>query len=228
MAIPDKYTKLVPILVLVLLIAASGVAGAQVTGEFSSTYSGYDEAQDSNGEQNQIETSGTLEFEESNVVDVTIRVYQSDNAVLDYSSVELLQPGDSSIEFDRFTNDNGVVYAADEIQSGTTVELSYESYAISGLDQDEIESSTVTVTYRQPGGEETTEEYDVTTQLENTPNQVIADLNEQAGLEGTPGWGDLGILFKILTVLGGIMILVLVVTLILWITSSNGGNGTDI
>lgn len=207
--------------VCVVLLAATGIASGAVAGEFESQYDSYGDDSSTDVPGNEIQTSGTLEFTGEDSVDVRIDIRSSRHTLLDRESVTLLQPGDTSISFDRINTERGVRYTADEIPAGTNLELEYVAYPVSGLDRDEIESSTVSVSFDRPSGDRDSETIAVTTELDRTHEDVIDDLRQEAGVEGNPSWGELGLLWQSMTALGGLLILAVLISLVLWLTSSN-------
>lgn len=203
------------LLLCVLLLTTAGIATAAVAGDFTSSYDGYNDGSDTDTRGNEIQISGTLEFSGENAIDPQIIVRSSQHTVLDDESVNLLQPGSSSVNFDRGHVDNGVGFTADEIPSGTQLELETVVYPVSGLTQSEIKSAEVTVQYETPSGNTEEEQMDITTSLSNTPPQVIS--NQQQGQQ-------IGLLMKGLAGVGGLTLLIVVVmTLFTMVKKFTGG-----
>lgn len=189
----------------VVLVVSTGVATAAVTGSFDSSYDGYNDGTDTDARGHEIQVSGTLEFSGENAVNPQILVRDTQYTVLDESSVQLLQPGDTSINFEKRYTENGVMYTASEVPSGTTLDLRFVTYPVSGLDRSEIESAQVLVSYERPGGGNDQNRISVTTSIDNTPTKVISSINQ----------GDqVSIVVQILAVIGGLaLLLVLVMTI---------------
>ncbi|AZH24655.1 hypothetical protein [Haloplanus aerogenes] len=166
-------TSQLALLLVVLLTASAGVASAAVAGDFTSSYDGYNDDSDTSVPGHEIQVSGSLEFSGENAVDARIVVYSSQHTVLEDSSVELLQPGASSVDFTRDYVNRGVRYSADEVPSGTRLELEFVVYPVSGLTQSELTSAEVVVRYDTPAGDQEESRMEVTTAMSNTPAQVI-------------------------------------------------------
>lgn len=186
----------------VLLLGGASIATAAVAGDFSSSYDGYNDGSETSVSGHEIQVTGTLEFSGENAVDPTIVVRPTGNTVLDDENVELLQPGGSSIDFNRNYVEGGVRYTAQEIPSGTELELDFVVYPVSGLEQSQIKSAEVVVRYETPGGSSERKRIDVTTELGNTPPKVIN--SQQRGQQ-------MGIIVKILAGIGALTLLLVVV-----------------
>jgi len=166
-------TSQLALLLVVFLVAGAGVASAAVAGDFTSSYDGYNDDSDTSVPGHEIQVSGSLEFSGENAVDARIVVYSSQHTVLDDSSVELLQPGASSVDFTRDYVNRGVRYSAEEVPSGTRLELEFVVYPVSGLTQSDLTSAEVVVRYDTPGGDREESRMEVTTSMSDTPVQVI-------------------------------------------------------
>ncbi|MFB6108010.1 MAG: hypothetical protein ABEJ82_04100 [Haloplanus sp.] len=210
-----RWGRVAPFVVLVLLVSA-GVASAAVTSSFSSSYDGYNDGSDTAAPGHEIQVSGSLDFSGDSAVNPRIVIRDTDNTVLDESSVTLLQPGDTSIDFEKQYVENGVAYTADEIPAGTTLNLEFLVYPVAGLDRSELDSAEVVVTYAPAGGDRTRERFAVTTQMSNTPPQVISSIEQ----------GDkLGLVVKGLAVVGALAV-ALVVLMALY-SAVSGGSDDD-
>lgn len=207
--------------VCVILLTATGIVSGAVTGEFESQYDSYGGESSTDVPGNEIQTSGTLQFTGEDSVDVRIDIRSAQHTLLDRRSVTLLQPGDTSISFDKINTERGVRYTADEVPAGTDLEVEYVVYPVSGLDRDEIESSTVSVSFERPGGNRDSEVISVNTELDRTHEDAIDELRQEAGVEGNPSWGELGLVWQVMTALGGLLLLAVLVSLVLWLTSGN-------
>lgn len=166
-------SQVVVVLLTISLLAWTGVAAAAVEGDFTSSYDGYGDGSDTDVRGHEIQVSGPIEFTGENAVEPSITVRPSQNTVLADGSVELLQTGESTVDFEKNYISDGVRYSATEISSGKQFDLSYVVYPISGLDQSEIKSSEVIIRYETPSGEPVTKRNEVTTSLDNTPVQII-------------------------------------------------------
>lgn len=194
-------SQMIAMLLAILLLAWTGVAAAAVQGNFTSSYDGYDDGSDTDVPGHEIKVSGTLEFSGESAVEPSVTVRPSENTVLADDSVELLQSGESTVDFNKQFITDGVRYTATEISSGKEFELSFVVYPTSGLDQSEIKSSEVVIEYETPSGEPVTKREDVTTTLDNTPAQII---NNQQSEE------ELNLIIWVLAGIGGLTLLVVV------------------
>jgi hypothetical protein len=199
---PSGLTTQIILLILILLIAGAGVATAAVSGNFSSSYDGYNDDTDTDIRGHEIQISGTLEFSGENAVNPRIIIRSSQHTILDDGSVELLQPGGSAINFNKQYTESGVRYTADEIPSGTQIELNYVVYPITGLTQSEVRSAQVIIRYETPSGATEQNQIDVTTSLSNTPPQVLSSQQQSEQM-------NLAILG--FAVVGGLTVLLIVV-----------------
>lgn len=185
---------------LLVLFAGAGVASAAVSGDFSSSYDGYNDDSESDTRGNEISVSGSIQFSGENAVNPRIFVRSTQNTVIDDSSVRLLQPGGSSIDFRRDNVDDGVRYRAEEVPAGTQLNLEFVVYPVSGLTQEELRSAQVVVRYERPDGETEEQTIDVQTAIPNTPPKVINSLEQ----------GDqIGTVQQILSYIGGAALVVL-------------------
>jgi hypothetical protein len=205
------------LVLLFVLIVGAGIASAAVAGDFSSSYDGYNDGEDTEVPGHEIQVSGTLEFSGENAVEPRITIKPAQNTVLDDQTVELQQSAGSSVNFRRNNYQNGVRYAAEEIPADTDFDISFVVYPVSGLDQSEIKSAEIQVEYERPGGGTEEETIEVTTSLNNTAPQVISDLEEsQPDGEnggGTPLW---------MQILAGIGAIAIVLTVGMFLYDSLG------
>lgn len=165
------------VLVLIAMLAMSGVAAAAASGTFSSTFDGYDDGQSSDVAGHEIQVEGELEVSGSTAVDPTIRISSTENTVLKSDSVRVFVEGDTSISFDQRYGPSGVTLSAEEIPSGTTIRVQYVVYPVGGM-TGEIQSSTVSFDYETPSGEDTGNEFDVTTDMSGSAQSVIDQLQQ--------------------------------------------------
>jgi hypothetical protein len=200
------------LVVVMTLVASAGVASAAVAGTFSSTYDGYDGSETS-VRGHEIQVSGTLEVSGESAVNPRIEITSTQNTVLDDGTVTLLQPGDSSANFERRYSENGVTYTADEIPPGTTLNLEFVVYPVAGLTSGEITSAQVVVTYARPGGDRTRETFDVSTSLSATAPQAITAAEQRTPEPSAPGPRDWAI--RGLAALGALM-LVFILLVFVW------------
>jgi hypothetical protein len=211
----------VVLFIVVALAVSAGVASAAVAGSFSSTYDGYDDS-DTEARGHEIQVTGTIDISGESAVNPRITVRSTGNTVLDDSAVTLLQPGDSSVDFERRYGENGVVYTADEIPAGTTLNLEFVVYPVAGLANDEITSAQVVVTYSRPGGDRTRETFDIATSLSNSPAQALTEARNRTPEPTEPGAREWAI--RGLAVVGA---LVIVLILLMSIYSVVSGGDDD-
>lgn len=204
------------ILVIIGLIAGTGVASAAVSGSFSSSYDGWDDGSSSDTTGHEIAVSGTVEVTGDSAVNPRIVVRGSEHAIIDKSSVRVFVEGDRSIEFNRVVQDSRVVYQADEIPAGTTLQVEYMSYYKgSAGESGNVTVGNVDVNYETPGGSSQQESFATTNQLENRPEQVISDLKTG---------GNISQIQQYLSYLGGLFILYIVFRIG---SALRGENGID-
>lgn len=209
-------SQVVLVLLAICLLAWTGVAAAAVQGDFSSSYDGYGDGSDTDVRGHEIQVSGTLEFSGENAVEPSITVRPSQHTVLADGSSELLQSGESTVDFNKHFIADGVRYTATEISSGKQFELSFVVYPTSGLDRSEIKSSEVIVRYETPSGEPVTKRIEVTTSLDNTPPQMI---DSQQGEE------QLHLAVWVLAGIGGLTLLIVVIMALYSGVKQITGNG---
>lgn len=165
--------------VVVALVLSAGLASAAVSGSFSSSYDGWDDGTDSEAAGHEISVSGTVEVTGDSAVDPRIVIRGADRTILDKSSVQVFVEGDRSIQFDRVVRESSVVYRADEIPAGTTLQVEYVAYYIGGADAGEVTVGNVNVNYETPGGTSQRETFPTQNALEDRPENVIESLKEQ-------------------------------------------------
>lgn len=224
----DKYIdtislrRVVLFATLVALVASAGVASAAVAGSFSGTYDGYDDESDTSVRGHEIQVTGTLEFSGQSAVNPRIVIRSTENTVLDDSTVTLLQPGSTSANFNDQPVKNGIMYTADEISPGTTLNIEFVVYPVAGLTEDEINSAQVVVTYQDPSGEQTRRSFDVSTELSNSPPKAIEAARNQTPEPGLRDWAIRG-----LAVIGALVI-ALTLLMLIWNVISGDDDGSPI
>lgn len=206
----------VALLLVGILLCGAGVATAAVSGNFSSSYDGYNDDTATDVRGHEIKVSGTLEFSGENAVNPQITIRSSQHTVLDDKTVQLLQPGGSSVNFNRRNFDGGVRYTADEIPAGTQLELTFVVYPVSGLTKSEIKSAEIAVRYERPDGSTARKVMEVTTSLNNTPPQILNNRQQAQRMD---------LVIKGLAVIGGITLLLVVVMGLYSIVTSRAGGG---
>lgn len=167
-------------LLAVLLFAGTAVAAVEIDGDFSGTLVGYgDDAEGEFG--NEITVEGELTVEGERAVDPTIDITSGPETVLDTSSVEVLVPGDTSIDFRTLHSADTVRLTADEIPEGTTIDLSYTVY-LKGTAEDSIDAGQVTIEYETAGGTPGQESFGATTDTSNSADNVISRMEDDSQL----------------------------------------------
>lgn len=176
-----KFLAISLIIIFVTLPLTVGTATAQVevNGDFSGTLVGYgDDANDDAGDSpNQITVEGEITVNGENAIEPTVQVESGPSTVLDTSSVEVLVPGETAVEFDTVYGPDTVQYSTEEIPEGTTIEISYTVY-LKGTDQDSIDAGNVVMEYESEGGTPGEQTYTAQTDTSHSAENVIA------GIEG--------------------------------------------
>jgi urease beta subunit len=174
-----RTTILAILITLAVLTAGAGIASAAVSGSFSSSYDGWNDGSNSDTRGHEIQVTGTIEVTGDSAVNPRIVIRGADNSVLDQSSVQVFVEGDRSINFDRSTRESAVVYRADEIPAGTTLRVEYGTYYIGGADSGDVTVGEVNFNYETPGGSSQQESFSTQNALENRPENVIDNLEQQ-------------------------------------------------
>ncbi|MFO7925595.1 MAG: hypothetical protein ACQET5_06390 [Halobacteriota archaeon] len=160
-----------------LLVTTAGIATAAVSGDFSTTYDGYDDGESTEARGNEIAVQGQIEITGDPAVNPTIVVQGDEWAVLDTASIEVFVEGDRSIQFDRSFRGGEVRLSTSEIPTETTIRLEYRTYYTGGSDSASITASTVQFEYNSPSGDRTRETFQPDTSLENRPEEFVAEVN---------------------------------------------------
>lgn len=162
------------VLALVLLLSMVTVATAAVDGNLSAEYDA-NASTDTPGRE--IVVSGTYEVTGENAVDPSITVQPAQETVIDADSVEVFVEGSRSVDFQRRTQSDGVVYTADEIPSGTTLEVRYVVYP-KGTDATDVTAGTVEFQFESSGTTQT-EEFSASADLSNSPQARASQLDDR-------------------------------------------------
>ncbi|KAB1190648.1 MULTISPECIES: hypothetical protein [Haloferax] len=176
---------LVVVVAAVVLLAGAGLATAAVSGSFETSYDGWDDESDTETRGHEIQVAGTVEVTGDAAVSPRIVVRGADQTVLDQESVQVFVDGERSIQFDRSVENSRVVYHADEIPSGTTLRVQYNSYYIGGAESGEVNVGAVEVFYDTPSGDSQRNTFTATNSLENRPESVISGLESELNTGGT-------------------------------------------
>lgn len=222
-----EVLSMIGVLSLVFLLVGSGVATAAVAGSFSSSYDGWGDSSSTGTGSEEIAVTGTIEVTGNAAVDPTVVVSGSEHTVLDASSVQVFVEGNRNIQLDRSivgdqnTGETRVIYQTEEIPSGTTLQVEYETYykGNTGTEVSEFVVGETEIAYELPSGEQQQDTFEATNTLESRPENIIADLEKQ--LEK----GDqVSQIRQYLSYLGGIAVIYLVIKIIAGVV---GGNGDD-
>ncbi len=203
----------------ILVISGSGIVSAAVSGDFTTTYDGYDDGESSDAPGHEIAHNGQLEVTGDSAVDPVIVVKAAPHTVLDTESVQVFVEGEQSIQFEKTFEAGEVHLSTDEIPSGTTIRLEYRTYYIGGSDSASITASEVDFNYQRPGGDRTRETFEVDATLENRPEEFVAEANSESQLSQIQ---------RILSYVGGGAVVLLLLGLVMKAVSSDdppGGGG---
>ncbi len=162
------------IAVLILLLSTATIATAAVTGSLSAEYDA-DASTDTDGRE--VIVSGTIEITGENAVNPQIAVQDSRATVLDPSTVELFVEGSRSVDFQRQVRSNAVVYTADEVPSGTALEIDYVVYP-KGTDETNVTAGTVELQFESSGARQV-RELSATADLSSSPQARMPQLEER-------------------------------------------------
>lgn len=162
------------ILALLLLLSIVNVATAAVDGNLSGEY---DASASTDTPGREIVVSGTFEVTGENAVDASITVQPAQETVIDADSVEVFVEGSRSVDFQRRTQSDGVVYTADEVPSGTTLQVRYVVYP-KGTDTTDVTAGTVEFQFESSGATQT-EEFSASADLSNSPQARASQLDDR-------------------------------------------------
>jgi hypothetical protein len=174
--IRDRFFVKIPwaVAVLIILLSTATIATAAVTGSLSAEYDA-DASTDTSGRE--IVISGTLEVTGENAVNPRIVVRDSQATVLDPTTVEVFIEGSRSVDFQRQVRSSAVIYTADEVPSGTTLEVDYIVYP-RGTAETNVTAGTVEFQFASSGARQT-QEFSTTTDLSNSPQARVPQLEER-------------------------------------------------
>jgi hypothetical protein len=130
---------------------------------------------------------------------------------------------DRSSDFDRSTPVSAVVYRADEIPTGTTLRVEYVTYYTGGADSGAVTVGTVTAIYESPGGSTHRETFSTQNALENRPENVISDLEQQLSQGATLSTAQ-----EILSYLGILALIYVIIKLALSIVGDGDEDDIEI
>jgi hypothetical protein len=202
------------VIALLLLLSTVTVATAAVGGNLSAEYDA-NASTDTPGRE--IVVSGTFEVTGENAVNSRITVQPAQETVIDADTVEVFVEGSRSVDFQRQTQSSGVVYTADEIPSGTTLEVQYVVYS-KGTSTSDVTAGTVEFQFESSGATQT-EEFSASADLSNSPQARASQLDDRVAELESRLSVDWQLRFFILF---GVAIVVLIGT-ILALRDSDGG-----
>ena len=209
------------VLVALFFISVSGVVVAQdtinINGDFGGVLDGYEE--DNSDPSHMIAVEGEFTVSGEAAQDVTITIASDRWTVLDTATVEPFVEGERDITFDRQYQPDEVRLHTDEIPSGTTVLIEFETVFVGGTTSDSIDAGTVTVDYETPGGTEGEETF-----AADTDASASAD-NRIDALESTD---QLVFWQEILSYVGILAIIFVVLKIVLSIARDEDDNSIDI
>lgn len=209
------------VLVALFFISVSGVVVAQdtinINGDFGGDLDGYEE--DNSDPSHMIAVEGEFTVSGEAAQDVTITIASDRWTVLDTATVEPFVEGERDITFDRQYQPDEVRLHTDEIPSGTTVLIEFETVFVGGTTSDSIDAGTVTVDYETPGGTEGEETF-----AADTDASASAD-NRIDALESTD---QLVFWQEILSYVGILAIIFVVLKIVLSIARDEDDNSIDI
>ena len=209
------------VLVALFFISVSGVVVAQdtinINGDFGGDLDGYEE--DNSDPSHMIAVEGEFTVSGEAAQDVTITIASDRWTVLDTATVEPFVEGERDITFDRQYQPDEVRLHTDEIPSGTTVLIEFETVFVGGTTSDSIDAGTVTVDYETPGGTEGEETF-----AADTDASASAD-NRIDALESTD---QLVFWQEILSYVGILAIIFEVLKIVLSIARDEDDNSIDI
>jgi hypothetical protein len=134
----------------------------------------------------EIAVTGTFEVTGENAVNPEIAVRAARGTVLDADTVELFVEGDRTVDFQRQVRPNAVVYRADEVPSGTTLEVRYIVYP-KGTSGTNITAGNVRFQFTS-GGAQQTQAFSATADLSDSPQVRVSQLEDQVSeLESRAG-----------------------------------------
>jgi hypothetical protein len=201
-------TVLIISVVLLLVGLGTSLVAAQaisVDGEFTGTLGGYGDG--GTDRPHIVSVEGQFTITGENAQNVRVTVSPGQRMVLDQSSVEAFVEGDREVSFEQVNRGNQVVLRTDEIPSGTTIQVSFETVYVGGTTTNELNAGSVTVSYETAGGTEGEGSFDAPADMSASADNRIASL--QSELSGTQNWRLIGIgggAFGVLGVIGMIVL----------------------
>lgn len=174
--IRDRFFVKIPwaVAVLLLLLSTATISTAAVTGSLSAEYDA-DASTDTSGRE--IVVSGTLEITGENAVNPRIVVRDSQATVLDPATVEVFIEGSRSVDFQRQVRSSAVIYTAEEVPSGTTLEVDYIVYP-RGTDETNFTAGTVEFQFASSGARQA-REFSAAADLSDSPQARVPQLEER-------------------------------------------------
>jgi hypothetical protein len=157
-----------------LLLNTVTVATAAVDGELSAEYDA-DASTDTPGRE--IVVSGTLEVTGESAVNPRINVQAASGTVLDADTVEVFVEGSRAVDFQRQVRPNAVAYTADEIPSGTTLEVRYVVYP-KGTNRTNVTAGSIEFQFASSGARQA-QGFSATSDLSNSPQARVPQLEER-------------------------------------------------
>ena len=190
----EKALRTVSVLFVGLLLVglSGGMVAAQainVEGDFTGTLNGYDDSGTDRPHMVSVEGDFTITGENAQNVQITVEPGQQ--MVLDQGSVEAFVAGDRDVSFDQSNRESRVLLTTDEIPSGTTIQVNFETVFVGGATTNELNGGTVTVSYETPGGTEGEESFDAQTDMSASADNRIDSL--QSEISGMEDWRLIGI-----------------------------------
>lgn len=192
----------------VLLVGlGAGLVAAQsinVEGDFAGTLGSYDDGTD---RPNIVSVEGEFTITGEDAQNVQITVAPGQQMILDQSSVETFVEGDRDVSFDQNNLENRVVLTTDEIPSGTTIQVDFETVFVGGTTTNELDAGTVIVSYETAGGTEGEESFDAPTDMSASADNRVESL--QSEISDMENWRLIGITGGAFGVIGIIGMIIL-------------------
>ncbi|WP_276259511.1 hypothetical protein [Haloglomus litoreum] len=193
---------------LLLVGLGGGPVAAQaitVEGDFAGTLGGYDDG--GTDRPHVVTVEGEFTVTGENAQNVEVEVAPGNRMVLDQRTVEAFVEGDREVSFDQTNRGNRVILRTDEIPSGTTIQVNFETVYVGGTTTNELNAGSVTVSYETAGGTEGEESFDAPTDMSASADNRIGSL--QAEINGTQNWRLIGIAGAAFGVIGIVGMVVL-------------------
>jgi hypothetical protein len=185
-----------------LLVGLGGglVAGQAITveGDFAGTLGGYDDG--GTDRPHVVSVEGQFTVTGENAQNVQVVVAPGDRMILDQRTVEAFVEGDREVSFDQTNRENRVILRTDEIPSGTTIQVNFETAYVGGTATNELNAGSVTVSYETAGGTEGQESFEAPTDMSASADNRIGSL--EAEISGMQNWRLIGIAGGVFGVIG--------------------------